>query len=357
LATTWTHGVYAKEAYAPFGETYNEAGTPDRSFTGAPNDRSSSLGWLTGQDQDTVPGVYDYLFRKYDPAAGRWLSPDPSGWKAVSQSYPQSLNRYAYVQNNPMSQVDADGLIACYLSDGSISDIGNSTQDCVDAGGSPYWGPSETVNVTADDSCDMSSEACQESYQELLAQLDRNKLYNVDLGSLSSGGSGAASNGLFSELMNFYCSAVPSGRSISLSGALGGIGSVTGGVDQVLNYNSGQTSVFATGGMSFGWNGGASATATTGLVYGLDGTNNGFSGPFKGASFYAPTPVPFVGVGGSVISGGGVTVVSAGASAALAGKYGGGISATNTSKPLNTGIFNGFSLGDYFGYLARRPCN
>ncbi|MGA2277598.1 MAG: hypothetical protein ABSG00_08335, partial [Terracidiphilus sp.] len=65
LATTWTHGVYAKEAYAPFGETYNEAGTPDRSFTGAPNDRSSSLGWLTGQDQDTVPGVYDYLFRKY----------------------------------------------------------------------------------------------------------------------------------------------------------------------------------------------------------------------------------------------------------------------------------------------------
>jgi hypothetical protein len=53
LATTWAHGVYAKEAYAPFGETYNEAGTPDRSFT--------------GQDQDVTAGVYDYLFRKYDP--------------------------------------------------------------------------------------------------------------------------------------------------------------------------------------------------------------------------------------------------------------------------------------------------
>jgi hypothetical protein len=25
LATTWTHAVYSKEAYAPFGETYNEA--------------------------------------------------------------------------------------------------------------------------------------------------------------------------------------------------------------------------------------------------------------------------------------------------------------------------------------------
>ena len=43
LATTWIyHTVYSKEAYAPFGETYNEAGTPDRSFT--------------GQDQDVVTG-------------------------------------------------------------------------------------------------------------------------------------------------------------------------------------------------------------------------------------------------------------------------------------------------------------
>jgi len=89
LATTWAHGVYSKEAYAPFGETYNEAGTPDRSFT--------------GQDQDVTAGVYDYLFRKYDPTAGRWLSPDPAGWGAVTQETPQSLNRYAYVQNNPNS--------------------------------------------------------------------------------------------------------------------------------------------------------------------------------------------------------------------------------------------------------------
>jgi len=33
LATTWAHTVYSKEAYAPFGESYNEAGAPDRSFT------------------------------------------------------------------------------------------------------------------------------------------------------------------------------------------------------------------------------------------------------------------------------------------------------------------------------------
>jgi RHS repeat-associated protein len=100
LGTTWAHAVYSKESYAPFGETYNEAGTPDRSFT--------------GQDQDTVTGagatgVYDFLFRKYDPAAGRWISPDPLGWGAVNTADPQSLNRYAYVQNNPMSAIDPFG--------------------------------------------------------------------------------------------------------------------------------------------------------------------------------------------------------------------------------------------------------
>ena len=113
LATTWGHAVYSKVAYAPFGETYNEAGTPDRSFT--------------GQDQDVVAGsagsgVYDFLFRKYDPSAGRWLSPDPSGWGAVSLSAPQSLNRYAYVQNNPMQAVDPTGLDCLYLnSNGSVT--------------------------------------------------------------------------------------------------------------------------------------------------------------------------------------------------------------------------------------------
>jgi RHS repeat-associated protein len=101
LATTWAHAVYSKEAYAPFGETYNEAGTADRSFT--------------GQDQDVVTGsggtgAYDFLYRKHDPSAGRWLSPDPYGWNAVDQTNPQSLNRYGYVLNSPASLIDHLGL-------------------------------------------------------------------------------------------------------------------------------------------------------------------------------------------------------------------------------------------------------
>jgi RHS repeat-associated protein len=125
LGTTWAHAVYSKESYAPFGETYDEAGTPDRSFT--------------GQDQDTVTGsgatgVYDFLFRKYDPAAGRWISPDPAGWSAVSPSYPQSLNRYAYVLNNPNSLIDPSGL-TCWWSNDDSDDTEKA--ECV-AGGGTY---------------------------------------------------------------------------------------------------------------------------------------------------------------------------------------------------------------------------
>jgi RHS repeat-associated protein len=109
LATTWNHGVYSKESYAPFGETYNEGGTPDRSFT--------------GQDQDVVTGsqgtgIYEFMFRKYDPAAGRWLSPDPLGWGSASLDKPQSLNRYTYAMNSPLSNVDPSGLDACAYSNG-----------------------------------------------------------------------------------------------------------------------------------------------------------------------------------------------------------------------------------------------
>jgi len=116
LATTWNHAVYSKEAYAPFGETYNEAGTPDRSFT--------------GQDQDVVTGspatgVYDFLFRKYDPSAGRWLSPDPAGWGVVNQADPQSLDRYAYLENQPLSLIDPEGLAPpCPVSSDGVTPIG-----------------------------------------------------------------------------------------------------------------------------------------------------------------------------------------------------------------------------------------
>jgi RHS repeat-associated protein len=147
LGTTWAHAVYSKVSYAPFGETYNEVGTPDRSFTG--HDQSE----VTGA-QGT--GTYETWFRKYDPAAGRWLSPDPLGWGTVGLGDPQSFNRYAYVENSPLNLFDPDGR-SCYI---GISSDGTSAVmlDDGDGLGCPAAGvaPSESVTVTDQSEIDIS---------------------------------------------------------------------------------------------------------------------------------------------------------------------------------------------------------
>jgi RHS repeat-associated protein len=56
-------------------------------------------GWLLHEWQTDT--------RRYTPSAGRWFTPDPLGGDVTN---PQSLNRYAYVLNNPMTLTDPTGL-------------------------------------------------------------------------------------------------------------------------------------------------------------------------------------------------------------------------------------------------------
>jgi len=87
--------MYYDGAYGPFGEVYAQTGTPDSSFTGL--------------NQDTAANLSDFPAREYG-SQGRWPSPDPSGIVSVQLSNPQSLNRYAYVMNSPLSYTDPQGL-------------------------------------------------------------------------------------------------------------------------------------------------------------------------------------------------------------------------------------------------------
>ncbi|MCI0535403.1 MAG: hypothetical protein L0Z50_09245 [Verrucomicrobiales bacterium] len=79
--------------YAPFGEGATADNLVNRLFT--------------GHERDAESGLDHTWFRKYSSAQGRWLSPDPL---AGSITDPQSLNRYAYVLNNPVNLVDPLGL-------------------------------------------------------------------------------------------------------------------------------------------------------------------------------------------------------------------------------------------------------
>ena len=89
-----TGALVSSIRYYPFGGTRSGSVDTDKKFTGQRLDGT---------------GLYYYNARYYDPAIGRFVSPDSVGQKL---SAPQTLNRYSYVQNNPLKYTDPTGHFA-----------------------------------------------------------------------------------------------------------------------------------------------------------------------------------------------------------------------------------------------------
>jgi RHS repeat-associated protein len=87
-----TFDLLARYDYTPYGERRLLAGT----------EQSTEKGY-TGHDYH--PGSKHVLtrYRAYDPATGRWLSPDPIGESG-------GMNLYGYVLGDPVNSVDPLGL-------------------------------------------------------------------------------------------------------------------------------------------------------------------------------------------------------------------------------------------------------
>ncbi len=65
---------------------------------------------FTDDEHDSESNLEHTWFRQLSSTEGRWISPDPySG--SMDLGNPQSLNRYAYVNNNPVNATDSTGLI------------------------------------------------------------------------------------------------------------------------------------------------------------------------------------------------------------------------------------------------------
>jgi len=92
VATSATGAVLDRQEYGPWGNVRGG------------NVSETTLNY-TGQKRDGT-GLLYYGARYYDPALGRFLSPDTMG---VSLGNPQTLNRYSYVTNNPMNRTDPTG--------------------------------------------------------------------------------------------------------------------------------------------------------------------------------------------------------------------------------------------------------
>jgi RHS repeat-associated protein len=97
ISTDATGSANRRFGHYPFGETWYEAGKVDK--------------WkFTSYERDSESGL-DYAMFRYDSSRlGRFMTPDPLPGLI---SDPQSLNRYAYVRNDPINSIDPLGLSHC----------------------------------------------------------------------------------------------------------------------------------------------------------------------------------------------------------------------------------------------------
>ena len=85
--------VVGRQGHLPFGEDFAESGTQQKQH-------------FTSYERDSETGTDYAVNRQYNQSVGRFNRVDPV---QGSISMPQSLNRYTYTQNNPISYTDPDG--------------------------------------------------------------------------------------------------------------------------------------------------------------------------------------------------------------------------------------------------------
>jgi RHS repeat-associated protein len=126
VITNSSGAVCFDDDYTPYGQELSHTNSCPQNYK------------FTGYERDSETGL-DYAYnRYYNSRIGRFMSADPSGLASANFNSPQSLNRYAYVQNNPISAIDPSGL-NCYWDDGTYDssddpDTG-SKSSCQEAGG------------------------------------------------------------------------------------------------------------------------------------------------------------------------------------------------------------------------------
>ncbi|MFE2719241.1 polymorphic toxin-type HINT domain-containing protein [Streptomyces mirabilis] len=116
LSMDTTTQQVARQQNTPYGQPRASANT-----TTWPDPTHSYL----GKPQDTTTGYTDIGARKYDPTLGRFISADP----LLQPTSPQSLGGYTYADDNPLTNSDPSGLMACASPDecGGGAQYGNNT--------------------------------------------------------------------------------------------------------------------------------------------------------------------------------------------------------------------------------------
>jgi RHS repeat-associated protein len=101
MRTNYAGSVGSTYLSLPWGDGY----TATVNASGADQDNLH----FAGLEHDAESDTEHAQFRNYASAQGRWLAPDPY-MGSYDLTNPQSMNRYAYVLNNPTSFIDPLGL-------------------------------------------------------------------------------------------------------------------------------------------------------------------------------------------------------------------------------------------------------
>jgi len=107
LVTDQGGNTVSRHDYIPFGEEI-QANSGGRDGTFGTQDFVNQK--FTGKERDQETGLDYFGARYYDSALGRFTSPDPLGGSLLD---PQTLNKYAYVRNNPLALTDPTGMYVC----------------------------------------------------------------------------------------------------------------------------------------------------------------------------------------------------------------------------------------------------
>ena len=122
---TATNGTVSQSySYDSFGNTTNSSGSLTNFFR------------YTAREFDTETDLYYYRTRYYDPAAGRFISEDPIGFKG-------GIDFYTYVTNRPVDLADPTGLKGC-VDCTTAAPLPSNSPKCDEYGSETYLGASES---------------------------------------------------------------------------------------------------------------------------------------------------------------------------------------------------------------------
>ena len=166
----------------PFGEQIAGGSTTTHKFT--------------GDERDGETGLDHTWFRQYSSQTAKWMTADPArlpdgqaGLVAVSLDAPESLNRYSYVSNMPLSYFDPTGLGSCTAAERRDGDCGHQVNDAVGSD-CEFWDPSCATTCIVNSfasSCGWTQSLVQ---QGLAARCPNNDCFNQTFTTNNSGVSG-----------------------------------------------------------------------------------------------------------------------------------------------------------------------